>query len=113
MPRGAQHPVDAQPLVANYEKEHDCLRRRDEAKTRVAIQVDPKQIEPRANAMATVSICVTIWFVKRRSYPSLGMVISRSGLQLRLPPRETWTRRPARRCSSSWRNCTVQAQRWS
>ncbi|ATB45985.1 AT hook motif domain protein [Corallococcus macrosporus] len=39
-------------LVANYAKEHNCLRRRDEAKTRIATKADQKLIELRANAIA-------------------------------------------------------------
>ncbi|WP_228565350.1 AT hook motif domain protein [Myxococcus sp. AB036A] len=39
-------------LVANYAKEHNCLRRREEAKTRIATKADQKLIELRANAIA-------------------------------------------------------------
>ncbi|CAM4493785.1 AT hook motif domain protein [Corallococcus exiguus] len=39
-------------LVANYAKEHNCLRRREEAKTRIATKADAKLIELRANAIA-------------------------------------------------------------
>ncbi|NOK05947.1 MULTISPECIES: AT hook motif domain protein [Myxococcus] len=39
-------------LVANYAKEHNCLRRREEAKTRIATKADQKLIEMRANAIA-------------------------------------------------------------
>ncbi|NOJ98973.1 AT hook motif domain protein [Corallococcus coralloides] len=39
-------------LVANYAKEHNCLRRREEAKTRIASKADQKLIELRANAIA-------------------------------------------------------------
>ncbi|WP_002634530.1 hypothetical protein [Myxococcus hansupus] len=39
-------------LVANYSKEHNCLRRREEAKTRIATNADQKRIELRANAIA-------------------------------------------------------------
>ncbi|MCY1033243.1 AT hook motif domain protein [Corallococcus sp. BB11-1] len=39
-------------LVANYAKEHNCLRRREEAKTRIATKADMKLIELRANAIA-------------------------------------------------------------
>ncbi|RUO87440.1 AT hook motif domain protein [Corallococcus sp. AB018] len=39
-------------LVASYAKEHNCLRRREEAKTRIATKADQKLIELRANAIA-------------------------------------------------------------
>nr|BDT32054.1 AT hook motif domain protein [Myxococcus sp. MH1] len=39
-------------LVANYAKEHNCLRRREEAKTRIATKADQKLIELRATAIA-------------------------------------------------------------
>jgi len=39
-------------LVANYAKEHNCLRRREEAKVRIATKADQKLIELRANAIA-------------------------------------------------------------
>ncbi|NOJ79839.1 AT hook motif domain protein [Myxococcus xanthus] len=39
-------------LVANYSREHNCLRRREEAKTRIATKADQKLIELRANAIA-------------------------------------------------------------
>ncbi|ADO70344.1 hypothetical protein [Stigmatella aurantiaca] len=39
-------------LVANYAKEHNCLRRREEAKTRIATKADAKLIELRATAIA-------------------------------------------------------------
>ncbi|MBU8900652.1 AT hook motif domain protein [Corallococcus sp. M34] len=39
-------------LVATYAKEHNCLRRRDEAKTRIATKADQKLIELRATAIA-------------------------------------------------------------
>ncbi|NRD61718.1 AT hook motif domain protein, partial [Corallococcus exiguus] len=39
-------------LVATYSKEHNCLRRREEAKTRIATKADQKLIELRANAIA-------------------------------------------------------------
>ncbi|WP_236069550.1 hypothetical protein [Citreicoccus inhibens] len=39
-------------LVANYGKEHNCLRRRDEAKTRIATKADQKLIELRVTAIA-------------------------------------------------------------
>ncbi|CAM4543785.1 hypothetical protein [Myxococcus xanthus] len=39
-------------LVATYAKEHNCLRRREEAKTRIATKADQKLIELRANAIA-------------------------------------------------------------
>lgn len=38
--------------VAAYVKSHNCLRRRDEAKTRLALRVEDKLIEKRAEAMA-------------------------------------------------------------
>lgn len=39
-------------LVANYSREHNCLRRREEAKVRIATKADQKLIELRANAIA-------------------------------------------------------------
>ncbi|TQF08702.1 AT hook motif domain protein [Myxococcus llanfairpwllgwyngyllgogerychwyrndrobwllllantysiliogogogochensis] len=39
-------------LVATYSKEHNCLRRREEAKVRIATKADQKLIELRANAIA-------------------------------------------------------------
>ncbi|MDC0714270.1 AT hook motif domain protein [Stigmatella sp. ncwal1] len=39
-------------LIANYSREHNCLRRREEAKTRIATKADQKLIELRANAIA-------------------------------------------------------------
>ncbi|QQR46197.1 AT hook motif domain protein [Myxococcus xanthus] len=39
-------------LVANYSREHNCLRRREEAKTRIATKADQKLIELRATAIA-------------------------------------------------------------
>ncbi|NVJ27317.1 AT hook motif domain protein [Myxococcus sp. AM011] len=39
-------------LVANYAKEHNCLRRREEAKTRIATKADQQLIELRAKAIA-------------------------------------------------------------
>jgi hypothetical protein len=39
-------------LIANYSREHNCLRRRDEAKTRIATKADQKLIELRATAIA-------------------------------------------------------------
>ena len=38
--------------VAAYVKSHNCLRRRDEAKTRLALRVEDKLIEKRAEAIA-------------------------------------------------------------
>lgn len=39
-------------LIANYSREHNCLRRREEAKTRIATKADQKLIELRATAIA-------------------------------------------------------------
>ncbi|ADO70447.1 hypothetical protein [Stigmatella aurantiaca] len=39
-------------LVATYSKEHNCLRRREEAKVRIATKADQKLIELRATAIA-------------------------------------------------------------
>ena len=39
-------------LIAHYSKKHDCLRRRKEAKARIAAKADQKLVELRANAIA-------------------------------------------------------------
>ena len=39
-------------LIATYSKKHDCLRRRTEAKARVAVKADQKLVELRATALA-------------------------------------------------------------
>ncbi|MFB1485133.1 AT hook motif domain protein [Corallococcus sp. RDP092CA] len=39
-------------LIANYSREHNCLRRREEAKVRIATKADQKLIELRATAIA-------------------------------------------------------------
>ena len=39
-------------LIAQYSKRHDCLRRRKEAKARIAVKTDQKLVEMRATAIA-------------------------------------------------------------
>jgi len=39
-------------LIAQYAKKHDCMRRRDEAKARIAAKADQKLVELRAHAVA-------------------------------------------------------------
>ena len=39
-------------LIAQYSRKHDCLRRRKEAKARVAVKADQKLVEMRARALA-------------------------------------------------------------
>ena len=39
-------------LIAQYSRKHDCLRRRKEAKARIAVKTDQKIVELRATAMA-------------------------------------------------------------
>ena len=39
-------------LIAQYSRKHDCLRRRKEAKARVAVKADQKPVEMRARALA-------------------------------------------------------------
>ena len=39
-------------LIAHYSKKHDCLRRREEAKARVAAKADQQLVAMRANAIA-------------------------------------------------------------
>lgn len=39
-------------LIAQYAKKHDCMRRREEAKARIAAKADQKLVELRANAVA-------------------------------------------------------------
>ena len=39
-------------LIAKYSKEHNCIRRRDQAKARIQAQADQKLVELRATAVA-------------------------------------------------------------
>ena len=39
-------------VIARYSKKHDCLRRRDQAKVRVAVESDKKLVDLRATAIA-------------------------------------------------------------
>ena len=41
-------------LIAKYSKEHNCLRRREQAKARIQAQADQKLVELRATAVAVL-----------------------------------------------------------